>query len=116
MLTATGLLDRIDFNLVPWGNAYYNISACGGPTYDKAHMYCWAKECGVASPPSDCYEGAPLCQHGEDECVADTLEACAMDLYPAPKAYMPFVTCFEKQETDGAKRKPCIWLPRSQHQ
>ena len=61
MLTATGLLDRIDFNLVPWGNAYYNISACGGPTYDKAHMYCWAKECGVASPPSDCYEGAPLC-------------------------------------------------------
>ena len=32
---------------------------------------------------------------GADECAANTIEACAMHLYPEPWQYTPFVTCFE---------------------
>jgi len=36
-----------------------------------------------------------LCQHGETECDADTLEACVMHAYPQPTKYIPFLYCFE---------------------
>lgn len=95
VLTAPGVLERLDYRFFPWGNAYFNVSACSSSGFDKEKMFCWVKECGGASAPSGCFEGVKLCQHGEPECAADTLEACAMAVYPKPEAYTPFVTCFE---------------------
>ncbi len=85
----------MDYKFFPWGNAYYNTTACGTSGFDKNVMFCWVKECGGASPPADCFTGVKLCQHGTNECEADTLEACAIDTYPDPADYAPFVTCFE---------------------
>lgn len=95
VLTAPGLLERLSYTFYPWGNAYYNTSACGtAQGFDKDAMFCWAKECGGAAPAKDCFTGTKLCQHGEDECAADALEACVINIYDA-KDFSPFVTCFE---------------------
>ena len=45
--------------------------------------------------PAGCFEGTKLCQHGPAECEADSLEACAIDVYPSANVFAPFVTCFE---------------------
>jgi len=85
----------LEYAFVPWGNAYYNVSGCATGAYSKETMKCWVKKCGVDSPPADCYAGPPICQHGHDECLANTYEACAIHYYPDPQDFGPFVTCFE---------------------
>lgn len=90
----------MDFDFVPWGNAYYNTKKCHTVGFDKEKgMTCWVAECGGDNPPDDCFTTSPfhgiLCQHGKDECEADTLEACVMHVHPEPAAYVPFLYCFE---------------------
>lgn len=36
------------------------------------------------------------CQHGKDECLANTLEACAINLYNDTAKWFPFINCVEK--------------------
>lgn len=110
-LVAEGVEDIIDFNFIPWGNAYYNTSKCGTSSFDKMNgMYCWIKRCGQAAPTPDpdCFEGKKMCQHGQAECQADTLEACAVALYPDFRQHMPFVYCFEgKHHSSAAYSQQC---------
>ncbi|XP_078435330.1 gamma-interferon-responsive lysosomal thiol protein-like [Wolffia australiana] len=61
-----GLIDIIDLNLVPYGNARV------GPS------------------------GAITCQHGADECLLNTVEACAISTWPDATKYFPFINCVEK--------------------
>ena len=42
------------------------------------------------------------CQHGEDECSGNSYEQCAIDVYPDPKDYLPFITCFDQKSGQGA--------------
>ena len=85
-----------DYHYYPWGNEYFNTTQCGGPTYDKEHsMFCWLKECGGANPPDDCFKGKKLCQHGPQECSANTIEGCAIALNPSVSVYSKFLVCFE---------------------
>ena len=57
-------------------------------------MFCWLTRCGVASPPADCFTGVVLCQHGPNECIGNTIEACAIAL-AEPLVAHRFIYCFE---------------------
>ncbi|KAL2239433.1 gamma-interferon-inducible lysosomal thiol reductase isoform X1 [Sesamum indicum] len=60
-----GLIDIVDLDLVPWGNT----KLYGNHTFK--------------------------CQHGPNECLLNTVEACAIDVWPDVKVYFPFVYCVE---------------------
>lgn len=95
-LDANGVAAIMDFTYYPFGNAYYNTKKCYTPGYDKQNgMFCWIKECGVSSPPADCFTAPLLCQHGDTECKGNMIMGCAIQLNPVFTTYMPFVTCFE---------------------
>ncbi len=94
-LEAAGVLDIIDYHYYPFGNAYYNVSSCGTAGYNKTYsMFCWLNRCGVASPPSDCFTGTVLCQHGSGECTGNIIESCANSLFSTIVAAQ-FNYCFE---------------------
>ena len=89
------MLSSIEYNMYPWGNAYYNVSKCASAAFDKQKTFCWAELCGnKTNPPPGCFSGPVLCQHGQDECDADSYETCARSLYPT-KQFTEFITCFE---------------------
>ena len=92
----SGLESITDLHFIPWGNAYYNISECTGPSgFSKEIMGCWADNCGGGYPKPDCYVGKKICQHGEQECLGNTLESCVIQHYPVPQLWFSFVYCFE---------------------
>ncbi|TVU47417.1 hypothetical protein EJB05_07018 [Eragrostis curvula] len=62
---ADGLLDAIDLTLFPYGNARV------GP------------------------DGKISCQHGEYECLLNTVEACAIDAWPELNKHFQFIYCVE---------------------
>jgi len=39
--------------------------------------------------------GKTTCQHGENECIADSIEQCAIDIYPEFTKHYPFLYCME---------------------
>ena len=95
-------LSPLDYSFVPWGNAYYTSDPSA--KFSKNNTFAWAKRCGGAAPPADCFTGKKLCQHGDPECQADTIEACAMYLYAAePTAWTGFVSCFEGEQKSDPK-------------
>lgn len=86
----------MNFDFVPWGNAYYNTQKCHTDGFNKERgMICWVQQCGGATPDPDCFTAPVLCQHGQTECDADTLEACVIHAYPKASSYVPFLYCFE---------------------
>ncbi|XP_057862946.2 gamma-interferon-responsive lysosomal thiol protein [Cryptomeria japonica] len=60
-----GLIDIVDLKLFPYGNAKI------GPNETIS------------------------CQHGPYECVLNTVEACAIDAWPALNQHFPFISCIE---------------------
>ncbi|GLT26817.1 hypothetical protein SLA2020_018590 [Shorea laevis] len=59
------LISIVDLRLVPWGNAKLS----GNNTID--------------------------CQHGPYECLLNTVEACAIDIWPQLNEHFPFINCIE---------------------
>lgn len=104
-LSAEGIWSIIDYVMIPWGNAYYSTSMCGGgQEYSKDTMYCWTEACGSVqhySANPDCFGGSVMCQHGESECYDNLLEGCAVFHY-SPYQYAPFVYCLEAGGTGQA--------------
>ncbi|XP_040992017.1 gamma-interferon-responsive lysosomal thiol protein-like [Juglans microcarpa x Juglans regia] len=64
-LFETDLISVVDLNLVPWGNAKIR----GNDTFD--------------------------CQHGPYECLLNTVEACAIHIWPGLSEHFPFINCVE---------------------
>ncbi|KAK7305457.1 hypothetical protein VNO77_43363 [Canavalia gladiata] len=60
------LIPIIDLKLVPWGNAKLRANK----TFD--------------------------CQHGPYECLLNTVEACAIDIWPQLNNHFPFIYCVEE--------------------
>ena len=69
------MLDRLDYNFYPWGNAYFNSSFLDDcpdfPGYGKSRSLCWASRCNATDAPPACFNGTKLCQHGPAECEAN---------------------------------------------
>ena len=100
MLTAEGVAAIVDLQHHPFGNSYFPTTTCGGAPYSPDTRHCWAKACvGAASPPSDCFSGTPVVQHGETEYDVNKVQACAQPLTAGDalvtKRYWPFVVCME---------------------
>ncbi|GAA0171064.1 reductase [Lithospermum erythrorhizon] len=66
-----GIIDIADLNLVPWGNAKLQTN------------------------------NTFKCQHGEYECLLNTVEACAIDAWPDVNEHFPFIYCVENLVYQG---------------
>jgi len=45
--------------------------------------------------------GALTCQHGPEECLANSYEQCLIDVYPSFDTYFPFYECMESNIDSG---------------
>ncbi|KAG5042303.1 hypothetical protein JHK87_006218 [Glycine soja] len=70
-LFQTGLISIVNLRLVPWGNAWI-------------------------AP-----DGTVVCQHGDDECFLNTIEACAITIYPDVVQHFRYVRCLENLTLEG---------------
>ncbi|KAI6675230.1 hypothetical protein NL676_003136 [Syzygium grande] len=68
----TDLINIINLRMVPWGNARI-----------------------------DNHTGAFICQHGEDECYLNTIQACAIDVWSDQKRHFNFIRCVERNISKG---------------
>ncbi|GMY25585.1 gamma-interferon-responsive lysosomal thiol protein-like isoform X1 [Fagus crenata] len=66
------LINIINLRLVPWGNAYINKT-----------------------------NNAIVCQHGSDECILNTLEACAINVLDDVDKHYALIYCFEFLAIEG---------------
>jgi interferon gamma-inducible protein 30 len=46
------------------------------------------------------------CQHGEAECDANSYDQCAVDIYPYPDRYLPYLTCLFNSLPMGRRSEP----------
>eukprot|EP01065_Artemidia_motanka_P050756 TRINITY_DN874_c0_g1_i2.p2 TRINITY_DN874_c0_g1~~TRINITY_DN874_c0_g1_i2.p2 ORF type:complete len:198 (+),score=45.76 TRINITY_DN874_c0_g1_i2:183-776(+) len=100
-----GLYEAVDLHFYPFGNAYYPTTKCPGPS-PSTGIHCWAPECFSTTPDAGCFKGVPNCQHGPDECKANSIEACTVKLYPNATQFWPFVACFEGQHDSDISKAP----------
>ncbi|KAK3406828.1 gamma-interferon-responsive lysosomal thiol protein [Eucalyptus grandis] len=70
-----GLINIIDLQIVPWGNAQI-----------------------------DNRSGAFICQHGEDECYLNTIQACAIEVWSDLQPHFNFIRCVEDKISKGGLR------------
>ncbi|KAJ9442194.1 GILT-like protein C02D5.2 [Diplonema papillatum] len=98
-LYAPGLWDILDYQYIPFGNAFFITPQCGGEQgYNSTQRLCWDNLCGGSGnpPPSDCFSGNPVCQHGPQECYGNIVEVCLKNMTGNdPQLYQPFVLCWE---------------------
>ncbi|XP_015950518.1 gamma-interferon-responsive lysosomal thiol protein isoform X1 [Arachis duranensis] len=74
-LFQTDLINIVNLRLVPWGNAWL-------------------------AP-----DGTFLCQHGNDECFLNTIEACAVTVYPNVAQHFRFIHCIENLTLEGRQNQ-----------
>jgi len=88
-LTKAGLFDYVSLDVISWGNAYTETSLCPSKkpgVYDADVRKCWNSKCVSGSGPEvekECWGKWPngiTCQHGDDECVGNRVEACAIGI------------------------------------
>lgn len=98
-LHAPGVAPLLDLEVFPWGNAYFATQKCGGVgEYSVQIRHCYDNVCGrdAKERPSDCFQGKPICQHGEPECIANRYLACAKNTTGGHSAVLvPFLDCME---------------------
>ncbi|KAJ9455818.1 GILT-like protein C02D5.2 [Diplonema papillatum] len=100
-LNAPGLWGILDYQYIPFGNAFFITPQCGGDQgYNLTQRLCWDNLCGGSGQPpaQDCFVGDPVCQHGPQECYGNVVEVCLKNMTGNdPQLYQPFVHCWEGQ-------------------
>ncbi|GMY25586.1 gamma-interferon-responsive lysosomal thiol protein [Fagus crenata] len=66
-----GLISIVNLRMIPWGNA-------------------WIQS-----------DGTFVCQHGSDECLLNTIEACTIIIYPDVVRHFRFIHCVESLNLEG---------------
>lgn len=99
-LSAEGIWSILAYHFYPFGNAYYPQNDCPGRViYERdAGLSCWQNKCGNINsgdqPASECFTGAPICQHGDLECKGNRFETCAIAIGSIQTA-AEFTYCYE---------------------
>jgi len=75
----TEFRERVDFHLYPFGNAFMIAKEDISEGYKFWH-------------PDEIYPKFN-CQHGDDECFANMIQACAIDELKTPDLYVPMTMC-----------------------
>ncbi|XP_041023834.1 gamma-interferon-responsive lysosomal thiol protein-like [Juglans microcarpa x Juglans regia] len=65
------LISVVNLRMIPWGNA-------------------WIQS-----------DGTFVCQHGPDECLLNTIEACTITIYPDVVRHFRFIHCVERLSLEG---------------
>ena len=90
----------IDYDFIPWGNAYFATEKCGSGPYSAQERGCWYQNCIESSNDSDeCFAGEVVYQHGLKEGQTDIYESCVKDLFGLEDA-VAFTHCVEGPNMD----------------
>jgi hypothetical protein len=96
------LRDFIDYDFIPWGNAYFETDECGSGPYNAEQRACWYRKCIDVSSDDDkkCFGSEiVIYQHGEKEGQTDIYEACVKKLFGLDFA-VEFTYCTEGPNMD----------------
>lgn len=74
------LKSYVDYDFVPWGNAYFGTQKCGFGPYDPKQRACFYENCIGAYFPdeNECFGGQPVYQHSLKEGEVDIYETCIL--------------------------------------
>eukprot|EP00401_Gymnodinium_catenatum_P079924 CAMPEP_0117523534 /NCGR_PEP_ID=MMETSP0784-20121206/34776_1 /TAXON_ID=39447 /ORGANISM="" /LENGTH=329 /DNA_ID=CAMNT_0005319647 /DNA_START=25 /DNA_END=1014 /DNA_ORIENTATION=- len=76
---------RIDLKFYPYGNA----RSLEKSSVSDGYRF-WHSELNQSG-----FEHVFACQHGQEECFGNTIQACAIDVSKEPEIYVPFLLCME---------------------
>jgi len=92
----------IDYDFVPWGNAYFATTMCGKGPYDSQERACFYDHC-ITSAADDgdaCFGGDAIYQHSEKEGQVDIYETCILKNVGLDAA-VAFTFCAEGPDMDN---------------
>ncbi|KAG7351711.1 thiol reductase [Nitzschia inconspicua] len=111
-LDVEGLREYVDYDMIPWGNAYFATQECGHGPYSPDERACWYKKCkdqytltvkddqNNDDGGNDCFTGRAVYQHGEKEGIVDIYETCIKVAYSLEDA-VDFTYCAEGSIMDN---------------
>lgn len=95
------LRSYLDYDFVPWGNAYFATTMCGQGPYDSNERACFYDHCITATSPDEdaCFGGEPIYQHSLKEGEVDIYETCILQDVGLEEA-VAFTYCAEGSVMD----------------
>ena len=95
------LRSYIDYDMVAWGNGYFETDACGRGPYDPSERACFYEKCITASSDDEeaCFGGEPVYQHSDKEGMVDIYETCILE-DSGLEAAVAFTFCAEGSGMD----------------
>jgi interferon gamma-inducible protein 30 len=91
--------------LCPYCKGYFNEHLV--PTYDQLGSQVMNVQVVVfGNARIDLTNKTVQCQHGEAECDVNSYDQCAVDIYPYPDRYLPYMTCLFNSLPMGRQSEP----------
>lgn len=93
--------DYLDYDFIPWGNAYFATDRCGSGPYNSQERACWYQHCIVTQSDDEpsCFGSEAVYQHGPKEGQTDIYESCIKTLFGLDFA-VEFTYCAEGPNMD----------------